>query len=93
MTKIFNSEARIINDDSEPVPVSSGLPLATAIYEDGDSLYICKAAIGSALDAEVWQIQLLDSGAVPNQLLWCDGNSNFDNTATDLATVRSHSYL
>lgn len=66
---------------------------AKAIYEDGDVLYICEAAIGSLLSSAVWRIQLFDSGSVPNQILWCDGNSNFDNTATDLATVKSHSYL
>jgi hypothetical protein len=65
--------------------------LATAIYEDGDVMYVCKAAIGSALNSAVWQISKVDttSGVV---IQWCDSNANFDNTATDLATVQGHTY-
>jgi len=66
---------------------------AMAIYEDDDIMYICKANIGTPLDDPKWQIKMFDSGSTPNQILWCDGDSLFDNTATDLATVKGHSYL
>ena len=66
---------------------------AQAVYEDGEVLYICKADVGSDLSDPVWQIQRFDSGSVPMQTLWCDGNSNYDNTATNLGVVQGHSYL
>jgi hypothetical protein len=64
---------------------------ALIVYEDGDVMYVCKAAIGSALSSAVWQISKVDttSGVV---IQWCDSNANFDNTATDLATVQGHTY-
>lgn len=92
MTKIFDKETKIINEASDPVPVSSSSPMASAIYEDGDIMYICKAPLGSELSAAVWQIQRFDSGSSPMQTLWCDGDALFNNTATDLATVQGHSY-
>lgn len=77
---------------SSPVPTSQAL-YAQAVYEDGDVLYICKADIGSGLDDAVWQIQRFDSGSAPMQTLWCDGNANFDNRATNLGIVQGHTYL
>ena len=65
---------------------------AQIVYEDGDDLYICKAPIGTALGSAVWQIKRVDT-ADPITTTWCDGNASYDNTATDLATVRGHSYL
>lgn len=77
---------------SSPVPTSQAL-YAQAVYEDGDVLYICKADIGSGLGDAVWQIQRFDSGSAPMQTLWCDGNANFDNRATNLGIVQGHTYL
>lgn len=65
---------------------------AQVVYEDGTDLYICKANMGSALGAAVWQIKCIDT-ADPITTTWCDGDANYDNTATDLATVKGHSYL
>lgn len=81
-----------VNAAGELKVTGASSPEALAIYEDGDATYICKAPLGSGLSDAVWQIKLLDEGAVPTQILWCDGNASFDNTATDLATVRGHSY-
>ena len=66
-------------------------PKATVLYEDGTTMYACKAAIGSALASAVWQIRKIvtASGVV---ITWCDGNASYDNTATNLATVQGHSY-
>jgi len=64
---------------------------AQVVYEDGDVLYICRAPIGSNLSDAVWQIKKVNT-ADPITTTWADGNSDFDNTATDLATVRGHSY-
>jgi hypothetical protein len=46
---------------------------------------------GSLLSAAVWQIQKYDV-SVGVSITFADGNSNFDNTATDLDTVKGHSY-
>lgn len=61
-------------------------PYATKITESGSYTYIAKAAVGSAQSSAVWQAFRVDesSGLV---ILWADGNSNFDNTATDLTTL------
>lgn len=72
--------------------VFSDTPLALVIYEDGSVLYLCKAPIGSALNSAVWQIQKIDTGSVPMRIYWCDSNSNFDNLASNLATVQGHTY-
>ena len=64
---------------------------AQIVYEDGDDLYICKAPIGTALGSAAWQIKRVNT-ADPITTTWCDGNANFDNTATDLETVRGHTY-
>lgn len=71
-------------------PVS--LPaMATVLYQDGTDIYVCEAPPGTALNAAAWQIQYINtaSGVV---IQWCDGNANFDNTATDLSVVAGHSY-
>jgi len=64
---------------------------AMVMYADGLVLYICKAKIGSALSSAVWQIKKVDttSGVI---IQWADGDSNFNNLATDLATVKGLSY-
>ena len=64
--------------------------MALIVYES-TYLYICKAALGAALDSPVWQIKRIDvTGDI--QVVWADGNDNFDNVATDLATVELLSY-
>lgn len=66
-------------------------PKDTIVYEDGADIYICRAEVCSSPSVAVWQIKKLDttSGVVPT---WCDGNAQYDNTATDLNTVKNHSY-
>jgi hypothetical protein len=64
---------------------------ALVLYESGTMLYVCKAAIGTALNAASWQIKRVDtsSGVV---IKWAGGNDSYDNLATDLATVAGQSY-
>lgn len=64
---------------------------ALIVYEDGTTLYVCKAAMGAAASDDVWQIKKIDteSGVV---VTWCDGNEKYDNTATDLSTVAGHTF-
>ena len=64
---------------------------ALKVYESGTVLYVCTAAPGSILTNAVWRIMKVDTttGVI---ITWCDGNSNYDNLATDLATVAALSY-
>ena len=61
------------------------------MYQDGSVLYICNAETSSALSSAVWQIQKIDttSGVV---VQWCDSDNLYDNTATNLVTVKGHTY-
>lgn len=83
----------VISTDTLNVTGSFSTPnYAKATYEDGDIMYLCYAAMGASLSDAAWQIQKVDFGTTPSQTKWCDGNANFDNTATDLATVKGHTY-
>lgn len=64
---------------------------ALVLYESSPYLYVCTASLGSVVTSAVWQIKRVDttSGVV---IKWADGNDNFDNVATDLATVQGLSY-
>lgn len=81
------------------VNVSGGVnvnenPKVTLVYEDEDVLYVCKATPGSSPSSAAWQIIKYDTSGttLPIQAQYCDGNANYDNTATDLVTVEGHSY-
>jgi hypothetical protein len=58
------------------------------VYEDGSTLYVCKAVIGAALSSAVWQVKKI----VNMDITWADGDDNFDNVATDLNTVKALDY-
>jgi hypothetical protein len=74
-----------------PSAFPESAPMALQLYEDGSVLYLCKAVLGSGLSDAVWQIAKIDtSTGVAKQ--WCDGDALYNNTATDLATVKGHSY-
>lgn len=57
--------------------------LAIKVTTDGDLTYIGLAAPGTAEATEKWQCFCVDS-TTGVKVTYADGNSNFDNTATDL---------
>jgi len=61
---------------------------AQVVYESGDILYVCKAALGSIKTNAVWQIKKVNV----MDITWCDGNDNYDNVATSLAVVELLSF-
>lgn len=79
----------VLASDQPAVPVSiSGATLgyAVKITVSGTTTYVGKAAAGSAQASALWQVMKIDesSGLV---LTWADGNTNFDNVATDLTAL------
>lgn len=60
--------------------------LAFKITESGTTTYVACAPTGSAQSSAVWQAKKIDesSGTV---ITWADGNSDFDNIATDLTAL------
>ena len=61
------------------------------IYESGNYIYVCSAALGTAVSTASWQIIRFDT---TNVLVsrFADRNDSYDNLATDLATVAPLSY-
>ena len=64
---------------------------ALRLFESGYVVYVCTAAPGALAARAVWQVMKVDatSGVIITR---ADGNSNYDNVATDLATVAALSY-
>lgn len=60
--------------------------LALRTTESGSITYVALAAPGSLQSDAVWQCRKIDetSGTV---ITWADGDSNFDNVATNLASL------
>lgn len=60
--------------------------LATKVTESGLVTYVAEATPGSSQASSVWRVQKIDetTGAV---ITWADGNTNFDNVATDLTAL------
>lgn len=66
---------------------------ALIVYPDSSNgdLYVCKAALGSDKDNAVWKIcRVQTSPSIVKT--WADGNNNYDNVASDLATVKALTY-
>ena len=62
--------------------------VAKKITTDGTITYIASAAAGSAQSSAVWQVQKVDETDSDNVVItWADGNTNFDNVATDLTSL------
>lgn len=61
---------------------------AQIVYEDADTLYICKAEIGSVSTDPVWKIKKVEG----MDITWCDGDSLYDNVATSLLIVKNLDY-
>lgn len=60
--------------------------MAVKVTVDGTNTYLALAAPGTAQATAKWQARKIDtsSGVV---ITWADGNSNFDNTSTDLTSL------
>lgn len=72
--------AKILNP--QPAELNTQIDAATA-----GTVYIGKAAIGTATSAAQWQVQkILTSGGVTT-ITWADGNQKFDNIWDNRASL------
>jgi hypothetical protein len=79
------------SDYGTPEVVETSKEELLQVYMSGEVLYICKAALGSALGASVWQVQRIIT-ADPLNIRYANGSSGYTVAATDLATVAGYSY-
>lgn len=91
MAKIDLVESNDINESGYLKGIGGALlmtdsGLATKITVSGSITYIGEAAAGTAQATAAWRCQKIDesSGTV---ITWADGNTNFDNVATDLTAL------
>ena len=56
------------------------------IYDDGTYKYIGESSPGTALTAAGWRVQRMTIAT--SQIIWADGNTEFDNVFTDLAAAQ-----
>lgn len=60
--------------------------LAVKIVESGDITYIARAKPGSSEASAVWQALKIDESSGLS-ITWADGDSEYDNIATDLSAL------
>ena len=65
---------------------NSGL-MAKKITTSGDNTYVACAVMGSAQASAVWQVKKISVSGSDTVITWADGDSNFDNVATDLTVL------
>lgn len=90
-----NSQPLIDRKYASFVHVINGSDLASYIKGDnysqyivtsGSYTYVMKAPIGSVLTDAVWQMKRIYDNGTSIQIMWADGDSNFDNIANDYGT-------
>jgi len=64
----------------------SSTEVALKVTESGDITYIAIAPPGTAEAAAAWQAKKIDN-TTGTIITWADGNTNFDNVATDLTAL------
>lgn len=74
--------------DGQNIQRPNGENLQMRVVESGGYTYFCFAAPGTALASELWQVFRMDD---TGNLLYADGDANYDNAATDPTTL-SYSY-
>lgn len=77
----------ILGFDGTNLQRMSADALATKITVVGDDTYIGIAAPGTAQATAGWQCKKISVSGGTTTITWADGNSNFDNTSTDLTAL------
>ena len=78
---------RVYDEITNSLKMSSGAD-ASKIVISGSYTYIAVAAPGTAVSSAFWRCKRLD-GSTSGTILttWADGDTEFDNVATDLAAL------
>lgn len=70
--------------------IADGALASGPIYADATYQYFGDSTPGSSLSAAVWRVSRMTIAT--SQIQWADGNGNFDNVFTDVATVAALSF-
>lgn len=65
----------------------SDIALAKKITVSGTTTYIAQAMTGTATSAARWRVKRISVSGADTLIQWADGNSNYDNIATDLTAL------
>jgi hypothetical protein len=68
------------------IPRSEEKPFATKVTTDGAVTYVAIAEPGTLQAQAKWQVQKIDT-TTGTVITFADGDSNFNNVATDLTTL------
>lgn len=79
--------AGIVGFDGSSLQRLNADALATKIETVGDITYIGIAKPGTAQATALWQCKKITTSSGTTTITWADGNSNFDNVATDLTAL------
>ena len=77
-------------NQANPLPIDCATLAMGEIYTDGVYKYFGEAQPGSDITAAVWRVSRLT--ITGKRIEWADGDSDFDNTFDDLATVEAFNY-
>lgn len=83
VTGVLAVELLGFDGTNNPVRVSSR-ELAEKVIIDDEIVYKAEATTGSSYGNAVWRVRKIDTTGGNVFITWADGNSNFDNLATDL---------
>lgn len=74
---------------SPEYPFTVRLVKGTSGGANGKQEYVCEAEPGSATSAAVWRIRKMvyDSSGFQTQVLWADGDRNFNNIQDNYASL------
>lgn len=75
-----------VGTDGQNIQRTNAGNLAYKMVIDGNTTYVARSAPGTQTTDPLWQVFKIDenSGLV---ITWADGDSQFDNTADDLASL------
>lgn len=79
---------RVFNVGADGLPSGADKNMAQYVLVSGSYTYLCSAPAGTALATAGWRISRVeDLGSGSSQTTWADGNTKFDNVATDPTTL------
>jgi hypothetical protein len=67
--------------------ISADTLMAQKVTEAGDITYIALAPTGTAQSAAAWRAYKVTVSGADTTITWADGDTNFDNVATDLTAL------